>query len=45
MFDIRYSEGGVIVIDGFGFRYGGIDESLFSRVDDVERLNRVGMNL
>ena len=43
--DGRHSEGGGSVTDGFGSRYGGIDESLRSRGDDIERLNRVGMNL
>ncbi|KAG0627007.1 hypothetical protein M758_2G167400 [Ceratodon purpureus] len=43
--DGRLSEGGGTVIDGFGSRYGGIDESLPKVGDDIERLNRVGMNL
>lgn len=46
--DIRHTgEGGATVSDGYGSRYGGMDDSSLpsTRGDEIERLDRVGMNL
>lgn len=47
MLDARHNnEGGGTDMDGFGSRYGGMeDSSLPGRGDDVERLDRVGMTM
>lgn len=34
-----------MIVDGFDFRYGNIDERLFIRSDDLEILSKVGLYL